>query len=475
MRVLLKVFVLATAAVAWAAASHVPASARAAVRAAPDGADAAYPPAAPDAPGAENRTDDHGEGAEGRAEREPAVIAITLPGRAPVDAVPVSVVLVDGENGDEIDSFTIGVERGPETHVEFRVAAPGGYVAETNDLHQLKACVSRRAERLRVIEPLRREADIRVRVVGAGGRPVVGARVTEAFRGGGPPGIVALASEIPEVADEIPDEPPIVEIDLGAGVPLARSAPSGVDGWLRIRGVPHLLDERYWIVVGRGRSDAYVDVLLAAFGERHAVEVKLPLASTRVVASSSAIGIGGGCGGSFRCRTNRREPASLDVLVRLRDGRMGAGLNLLVGTAKGVTDGSGRVTFAGLRPGTYVVEVRDPDFIWAETQVELREAERRTFVLSEGPGWTARALLLDSTGRPVPFARVGIWSKAPVPYLRVEDGVQDLVFLTDARGEIRVPDLHHAAVSLDFLYGSRSASVTLDESDPCATVRLPPP
>ncbi|MCK6461235.1 MAG: hypothetical protein L6Q95_15235 [Planctomycetes bacterium] len=324
-----------------------------------------------------------------------------------------------------------------------------------------------------MIEPLRREADIRVRVVDAGGRPVAGARVVEALLGGGPPGIVALDAPLPEdePEPEIPEEP---EIDIRAALPQARSSPSNADGWLRVRGVPHLLDERYWIVVGKERSEASAGVLLGPFGERQAVDVRLPVASTRAL--STSIGLGGGCGSGYRSSRHRRlSPATLDVLVRLRDGRMGAGLNVVVGGWTGATDGCGRVRFEGLRPGSYAVRVDDPDFLWSEAKVELRDGEWRTFVLSEGSGWTARALLLDSTGRPVPFARVDIASDAPVPYLRVEGGVQDLVFLTDAKGEIEIPDLHHAPVDLTFRYGSRSARVTLAESDPSAAVRLPPP
>jgi hypothetical protein len=35
--------------------------------------------------------------------------------------------------------------------------------------------------------------------------------------------------------------------------------------------------------------------------------------------------------------------------------------------------------------------------------------------------------------------------------------------------------MHHAPVTLTFSYGSRSESVTIDESEPYATARLPPP
>jgi hypothetical protein len=469
MRALLSVFVLATAAVAWAVTAHGTAPARAACRPLDGAAARGFPGEPPAAPSVEEAPVADGEVPAAPAEHAGALgIVLHAP---PVDAVDVEVVLVDGETGDTIMSMWTNAERGPEAIVAYRVDAPDRYVAEYGS-REIKARVSRRAERLRVVEPLRREADIRVRVLDAAGRPVAGARVVEALRGGVPPGIVALDAPPPEPEPEqIPEEP---EVDR-TPVAQARSSPTHADGWLRVRGVPHLLDERYWIVVGNGRSEAFAGVLLGGFGDRHVAEVELPVASTRPPVGPPGFGCGG-CGGVYRGGRHRRvAPATLEVLVRLRDGRMGAGLEVVVGGRTAVTDGSGRARFEGLRPGTYAVRVDDPDFLWSQAQVDLREGEWRSFLLAEGPGWTARALLLDSTGRPVPFARVGVISDAPVPYLRVEGEVQDLVLLTDARGEIRLPDLHHAPVDMSFLYGSRSASVTLEESDPCATVRLPPP
>jgi hypothetical protein len=140
-----------------------------------------------------------------------------------------------------------------------------------------------------------------------------------------------------------------------------------------------------------------------------------------------------------------------------------------------VTDARGRAVFRNLRPDSHSVEVRDPDFVWSPVGVDLRPGEERTLAFVEPPGWTPRATLVDSAGRPVPLARVEAKIWAPVAYLRVEGGVQDLAFYTDANGQVWLPDMHHATVRLEFRYGSRSESVRLDESEPCATVRLPPP
>jgi hypothetical protein len=95
--------------------------------------------------------------------------------------------------------------------------------------------------------------------------------------------------------------------------------------------------------------------------------------------------------------------------------------------------------------------------------------------ITEPPGWTARATLLDSVGRRVPYARVELRSDAPVEYVRVENGVQDLALYTDATGEIALPTMHDAGIELTFTYGSREQRAHLDQRAASAMVRLPPP
>ncbi len=464
------VLALCTAALVWALwTDRVPARAEKAPFSTPDvEAQAARP--------ADDRTDADKD-REGREQPDAGVsaagVGVVTEGALPgVELVPVDVVVVDGEDGTLLRCATTSVPRGAMGSVRIQVDASDGYVADCRDAHDIEGYASRRADRVRVVVPLRREADIRLRVVDAAGRPVKGARMSGVHRGGGAPLIWAEAA-----LDEDPPSESVVEWLTGPSLRDARADPTDRDGWTRIRGVAHLLDEQYWVVAGASSRAAFTGFRLGAFGERYEAEVRLPAASTQTVAS---LGIGGGAGGGTRGRGGHRYSgplSSLEVLVRRLDGRMAAGVDVWVGGIKGTTDGAGRAVFEGLPPRSYGVEVRDPDFVWSSTEVELKAGERRTLVLSEPAGWTARAVLFDSAGRPVPFAQVAVacFTSAPVAYVRVNAGVQDWVFYTDAAGAIELGDLHHAPATLTFSYGSRSATVTVEADKPFAEVLLPPP
>lgn len=158
-----------------------------------------------------------------------------------------------------------------------------------------------------------------------------------------------------------------------------------------------------------------------------------------------------------------------------RDGSPASDVTVWLDSWRSQTDALGRVVFERVRPGLRRFEVFDPDFTWSAIPVELSDGEARSIVVVEPLGWTASARLLDSLGRPVPWADVAVTKGGPVPYARVENGIQDLAFHTDRNGDITLPRLHHVPVTLAFRYGSREATVTIAESDPSAIVRLPPP
>lgn len=147
----------------------------------------------------------------------------------------------------------------------------------------------------------------------------------------------------------------------------------------------------------------------------------------------------------------------------------------MVGPQERLTDERGRAVFPKLLPVTYSVDVRDPDFVWSRVYVELKPGEERTLNFEEPAGWMPVATLVDSQDRPVPFARVDVDTWAPVAYLRVEDGVQDLALYTDANGRIRLPEMHRTTAVLTFRYGSRKKIAWIYESEPSVTVKLPPP
>jgi len=480
MRVLLRMSVLLTAALAWTASGSSPQRARASRVAAPD-RDAPWlaPAAEPaSAPAAEARPVVEVATKDGEWEPVPAE-AVDADG----EWVPLDVVAVDGESGSALqaDRFVTAESRlreappmwrspsrvkpADEASVSINVVSPDGYLGMCASA---TGYVSRRAERVRVLAPLRREAAVSVRAVDTAGRPITGARVVGITIGGSAPS--RPVEVIPEEIREDVCLEPIIEVDLGSPVPFGAPR-TDKDGWTRIRGIPHLLDERYWIVAESGALQGFADLLLGA-SESYEAEIRLPAAAWPPgVPLESRRGRGGRRNLACACRY---RPSRLEVLVFRRDGSVASGV-LVVGPGRGTTDEYGRVVFERLRPTTYEVEVCDPDFVWSGTKVELHGGESRIVEIVEPAGWTAHATLLDSKGRRVPFAHVAVRSGSGVEYARVVDGVQDLAFYTDARGEIDLPRMHKAPVTLWFDYGSRRTSLTIEEGDPYATVMLPPP
>lgn len=489
MGALLRVSVLLTVAVAWAAswAQDVPSrSERAEPVALEDAADPFRAPEPCETVAPAVRV----EIATGE-EKWAAVPADAVPGDG--EWIPLDLVTVDAETGGPAGTARAAVvaesmpphpkegEPAPTvwrsgTHVRQgdrvrlgpSIAAAPGHVPDCEGSYRAVAYVSRRAERVRLTAPLRREADVRVRVIDAGGGAVGGARVKEVVLGGPEPRI----SHDGPVEEIVPDG----EVLLGPGpVVPCRADPTDDTGWTQVHGIPHLLDERFWITAGTRDHESYTELTLGPFGSSHAAEIRLPAKPSWVLAANAGIGLGGGAGSGRRGRYPRWVPARLEAVVFRADGSPAAGMAAFLGGTSGVTDPWGRVVFEGVRPGEHAFEVRDPDFVWSKVPVTLGDGESRAIEFVEPPGWTARATLLDSVGRRVPFARVRMGWTMPVEYVRVVNGVQDLVLYTNANGEIEMPRMHHGPVRLTFRYGSRSASVTLEEGDPYATVRLPRP
>jgi hypothetical protein len=150
------------------------------------------------------------------------------------------------------------------------ISAPDGYVADTGS-YGGGAQVSRRARRLRLLAPLRREADVWVRVLDAAGGPVKGASATSAYLAGPEPRVVNCSpDEIPECGEL----DGVVESDTTKTIRCA-SEPTGEDGWTRARGIPHFLGERFWIIAGDGEREGFTGITLGGFGGRYDAEVRL--------------------------------------------------------------------------------------------------------------------------------------------------------------------------------------------------------
>ncbi|HEX5032774.1 MAG TPA: hypothetical protein VFX78_15120 [Candidatus Eisenbacteria bacterium] len=404
------------------------------------------------------------------------------------DWVPLDLVVVNGETGTRVRPSATVVARSDETakrnwrssthvrrceraFVECKVEAPRGFVAADKGAYRGAAYTSRYAERARLVAPMRREADVRVRVVDTSGTPVKGAQVRAVLAAGPEPVFIACPPRgtPPDVRVGATTEP-CVDND----VPF-EAKPTDSDGWTQLRGLPHLLDERFWIVVGNDDREGFAKVTLGAFGEGLTLQVRLPAAPGLVWRDISAGLLGGNSDGN-PSRSPPRTPARLELFAVRRDGTPAAGAR--IGCGRGfakIADEQGRVVFDNIQPGNYNAEVLDPDFVWSWLPVKLHDGESRSMTITEPLGWTAYATLLDSVGRRVPYASVGIRSSAPVEYLRVVDGVQDLALYTDANGDIALPRMHHSPVELTFTYGSRTQRLRLDDHNTRATARLPTP
>jgi hypothetical protein len=84
--------------------------------------------------------------------------------------------------------------------------------------------------------------------------------------------------------------------------------------------------------------------------------------------------------------------------------------------------------------------------------------------------WTAHVTVVDENGRPVPFAALDVGVEGAA-YAPMDSGVQDLVAWTDPSGQATLPQLR-GAVFVQASYGSRSATATLDASDPVVRLQL---
>jgi hypothetical protein len=294
--------------------------------------------------------------------------------------------------------------------------------------------------------------------------------VTSVILGGGEPRISHEGPVEPLEPPRVPGFAPRVALTL----PCAADR-TDARGATRVRGVPQLLDERIWILAGFPERESYAGLILGAFGSSQVAEIRLPDEPTWVWPNRDGRR---GRGGRRNLRASCEAlhvPSRLEVVAFRRDGRPAAGVPVTLGYEERLTDDYGRAVFGDIRRRSSELKVGSPDFVWSSRSVTMSGGESRIVEVLEPPGWTAVAALHDSVGRRVPFARVRVASGSRVEYVRVEDGVQDLALHTDPNGEISLPRMHHGPVTLTFSYGSRSESVTIDESEPYRAARLPPP
>ena len=122
-----------------------------------------------------------------------------------------------------------------------------------------------------------------------------------------------------------------------------------------------------------------------------------------------------GLGGSHEDRPPTPPSGVLDLHGLLRDGRPAAKavVNLqyletqyALGGLRATLDGEGRLK-KDLPEGTWEVTFYEPGLVHSMQTFEIRRGETARARLHEGQGGTIRLRVVDSAGRPLPFARSG--------------------------------------------------------------------
>jgi hypothetical protein len=381
--------------------------------------------------------------------------------------LPVTVALMDAETGARLE-WTCGaspthVLAGQYAFVRARLDAPDGHVAfETYYAGKL----ARSARAASLLVPVRPEARLTLHVITADGAPAAGARIHSAEMAGRRP-VFKDGPAPPRRAGEQDHE-----IRAGGAVLAADTAPAGADGRLHVHGIPFLQGERIGFVVVRDSRHAWVEATLPVHNDGCKAAVTLPEKPNHLAPAVDTIfGVGSGAGGSFR---GRGGTAEAEILVYRRDGTPAAGVRVVLKpwNRTGRTDQQGLVRFNGLPGGTPRALVLEPGFTRAEATFSVTAAGRTRVRLDEPPGWTARVLVLDETGHPVPFARLHVSQSHGVAYMDLANGVHDLVRYTDQKGEAELARLSDGPVEIAATFGTRKAKGRAERGAGLAILRL---
>jgi hypothetical protein len=335
------------------------------------------------------------------------------------------------------------LRKGAKEVLKLSIQPPTGFALEDAAGFQAKGTISRFAEGVRVVVPLRPAIEVLVVVTEPDGRPAPGVRV--------------------------------FNLHVGGTRRSVRAGPTDREGQCRVRGVPEIWGELVRVEVVKNGRQAHSDKRrIERWGERIRLEARLPPAAPHLVGTlvgrwSGAYVYAGTASVSsiasvgyrlahppvmktrLEVRVFRRTGAPAGrVLVRARVGKTSMSRR---------TDARGLATFVILPPGTATITVREPGFVSGPpVSVELLEAAVTRVEIREAVGGSIYVQVLDEEGLPVPFARITVKQPDGQPYTLLEDGRQILTHYTDRNGLATLPGLPPGPVTVTATFGTRKAS-----------------
>ncbi|MHC5011178.1 MAG: carboxypeptidase-like regulatory domain-containing protein [Planctomycetota bacterium] len=237
---------------------------------------------------------------------------------------------------------------------------------------------------------------------------------------------------------------------------------------LIVRGVPFLRSEMLTVAASRAGGHQQVTESIRLPDDPY-VPIHFTLRLPPPSDENGVIGMGGGCGSSFRCRSrghrSDRDLGTVIVEVRRYTGApaVNAAVNLRGRTER--TDASGRTRFEAVPAGSHAITVRQLGLLPIAGSVDVEAGRTARVFLQEAQGSAVRLRVVDEYDLPLPFATFAVKTPSGQGWTDERGGVQRIDPFTDERGERRIDHVESGALEFTVSWGSRRATLTLDADD----------
>lgn len=360
------------------------------------------------------------------------------------------------------------VRRAADGVTEYAIPAPWFAWASLS-----ASALSDRATSFRLVRPLHREVDVRLRLLDADGRPCPDARLvrwsvarvaTPAPRVEGFGGGVLRLRDVPWLPGESIELR--FESDPGrAGAEECADPPPEVE-W-----IADYEPSESWIEVDPAEETSDVDVPAAGSGPGECT-ILLPMPASPYEAlvedvrlrfvAPPALTIRRG-GASFRtscgcCRGERADEPRGRVRVRLVDahGAPLVGVRVRVARSNAVTGADGVARMDGVRAGRCSISVLDRGYRFPTREVDVVADDEVSVEVSEAPSATLVVLVVGEDDRPVPSASIELKPQRFGWFDVDERGVQRLDPFTDAYGRRDCHDVPCGPAKVAARFGGRT-------------------